>query len=235
MVNLSTTCQQCIFAIYDNKLQTGCRHGALESFEKAGASIKDVSYDGKTSKIIDRVCMYRRHEGFSGDVTKEIIPKSNFVINHSGDLEKLENTVRSIQSLPDFEFSCKKIVICTDSFQQLVKFCENNIVCEFEVVKVMDNLYEGIANDESFRRCTNGYICFVNSGDLVPDVISVLNKAINIDMKKVLVVCGEVQIYSAILYKFLNGNKIKDVREKIDEMMKLIESDHVFNWRDLND
>lgn len=235
MVNLSTTCQSCVFAVYDGNDQVGCQHGVLERFEKAGASIKDVPYEGKISKIIDRVCMYRRHEGFSGDVLKEVIPKTNFVVVHSGPMENLANTVRSIHSLPDFSSSCKKIVVCTDSFNmEMVRFCDENISCEYEIVKVIENLYNGIVYDEAFRRCTNGYICFVKSGDSVPDIISVLNKAINVDMKRIVAVCGEVQIYSAILYKFLKGNKVKDVREKIEDMVELLESEHVFNWRDLN-
>ena len=235
MVNLSTTCQSCIFALYDGNNQTGCQHGVLERFEKAGASIKDVPYDGKTSKIIDRVCMYRRHEGFSGDVVKEVIPKTNFVIVHNSKIEDLTNTIDSIQNLPNFSDSCKKIVICSDSMNStMVKFCESIIKCEFELVKVLDNLYNGIVYDEAFRRCTNGYICFIKSGDLVPDIISVLNKAINIDMKKVVAVCGEIEIYSAVLYKLLKGNKGKDIKDKLEEMVKLLESEHVFNWRDLN-
>ena len=59
----STCCHDCVFATFDNKIQTGCSADRLSLFKKHDIDIVEVEHDDLTSFIIDgKMCVYYRNK-----------------------------------------------------------------------------------------------------------------------------------------------------------------------------
>ena len=69
----STLCHNCIFADYNNNIQTGCKAGRLDKFKKANIDISEMVYEDVTSYVIEeKVCVYYRNKDWALDHYKNI-------------------------------------------------------------------------------------------------------------------------------------------------------------------
>ena len=69
----STLCHNCIFAEYDNSIQTDCKADRLNKFKKANITISEMVYEDVTSYIIEeKVCVYYRNKNWALDHYKDI-------------------------------------------------------------------------------------------------------------------------------------------------------------------
>ena len=69
----STLCHNCMFADYDNNIQTGCKADRLDKFKKANIAISKIVYEDVTSYIIEeKVCVYYRNKSWASDHYKNI-------------------------------------------------------------------------------------------------------------------------------------------------------------------
>jgi len=226
----------------DGNTQVGCSIGMLKNFEDAGATITDREDNGTTTKVIDRVCMYRRHTNSKfEDVASEIFPKASFVIIHKlGESEdKLEQSINSIKEMKFISLSKPKIVIChEENFSKMIAFSKNEdfSFANVHIVCMIEKLYTDHMYDEAFKRCSNGYVFFLNSGQEVSeDKLVKLNIAINILMLRVLSVTGDVECHMATMYKYLKGNREKTINQKVEDMNKLFPSKTSYTWEEIDD
>ena len=69
----STLCHNCIFADYDNNIQTGCKADRLNKFKKANITISEMVYEDTTSYVIEeKVCVYYRNKSWALDHYKNM-------------------------------------------------------------------------------------------------------------------------------------------------------------------
>ena len=69
----STLCHHCIFADYNDNIQTGCKADRLDKFKKANIAISKIVYEDVTSYIIEeKVCVYYRNKDWALDNYKNI-------------------------------------------------------------------------------------------------------------------------------------------------------------------
>ena len=62
----STLCHNCIFADYNDNIQTGCKADRLNKFKQANIAISEMVYEDVTSCIIEeKVCVYYRNKDWA--------------------------------------------------------------------------------------------------------------------------------------------------------------------------
>ena len=82
----STLCHNCIFADYNNNIQTGCKADRLDKFKKANITISEMVYEDVTSYVIEeKVCVYYRNKNWALDHYKNI-DRENLVATVSKEL-----------------------------------------------------------------------------------------------------------------------------------------------------
>ena len=59
-IPIRTVCRDCIFAIYDEKTQTGCKFGRLQQYKKWGVPIEEVTEGKLKFKAIEALCCFAR-------------------------------------------------------------------------------------------------------------------------------------------------------------------------------
>ena len=73
----STLCHNCIFADYNNNIQTGCKADRLDKFKKANITISEMVYEDVTSYVIEeKVCVYYRNKDWALDHYKNTDDKN---------------------------------------------------------------------------------------------------------------------------------------------------------------
>ena len=61
-MTIKSTCETCIFATYDNSVQTGCRLGRLDKFAERGVAIHSrLTEDNRNVFVIERFCSAARN------------------------------------------------------------------------------------------------------------------------------------------------------------------------------
>ena len=82
----STLCHNCVFADYDNNIQTGCKADRLNKFQKANVTISEMVYEDTTSYVIEnKVCVYYRNKDWALEHYKNI-DDQNLVVTVSKEL-----------------------------------------------------------------------------------------------------------------------------------------------------
>ena len=72
----STICLNCIFAQYNDKVQTGCAANRLDLFKKAEQEIAEVTIDDRTTFVIEgKTCVYYRNKEWAESYYKTKNPK----------------------------------------------------------------------------------------------------------------------------------------------------------------
>ena len=73
----STLCHNCIFADYNDNIQTGYKADRLNKFKKANITISEMVYEDATSYIIEeKVCVYYRNKDWALDHYKNTDDKN---------------------------------------------------------------------------------------------------------------------------------------------------------------
>ncbi len=69
-MNLTTSCKDCLWAVYNDKTQVGCEFNKIEQYKLAGKQVIEAYDDDKEFFAINGVCFYGRLPGW-GDKDKE--------------------------------------------------------------------------------------------------------------------------------------------------------------------
>lgn len=231
MVKLGTVCNECVF--YKDK----CDLGMLEKFKERGAEIQ-MHDDGPR---IARICPYRRTPEWSKDlaypsfqVYSEVYITGSIVIK-ARSVDGLISTIDNLNRIP--KIGSFLIVVMHDDSIAIsdVKRCASRIVfSEYQCVKTF--LDGPDALNEAFKRCKNGYLFILDSEkEFDIEMIDKVNFIVNEELFQLLHIepIDENQsVTSAIMYKYLNGDIIKPIGEKIKEMGG---ESMIMTWEEVND
>ena len=222
---ISTTCKNCTFKLMDGFHQVGCEIGMLKKFKSVGDEVLDYVEDEMTYSKVGRVCMHRREEtwresgGTRSLLFEETFIRSTFVVIHKAgaSLGDLEKTLRDINLVDTVRLP--KVVVCHEhhKYSEIIGVASEIIPeSRLSCVYMVDKLYEDSMYDESFRRCKNGWVIFVDSGTPVKkEMLCAINHASVSEAKKFVEITGEVKAYPAIIYKHLDGYKGMSMSEKV--------------------
>ncbi len=263
MSKINTCCEGCIFAQTVADVQTGC---SLERDVKLGVQ------DSESSFTLKRFCnAYRPSEWVNSldleeqldlekTVLEELHPRLGFFVRLQTDepnaIDALDLTLRSITRLEGK--AAAYVVVINDKVEYneeiwtlFVKhFGEVNYDTKYHLMQhteKADKIHHLV--DQAFTHAQNGWIMCVSSGTNVhSETLLKLHKAINIDMKQLIVVEPENgfdnMIFPAYLFKFLNGNKNKIFQDEIVDGRGFLdkikaadersESSHIMQWGEFN-
>ena len=227
---ISTTCKDCAFKIMHGNVQTGCELGILDRFEDSGATITRFHDDGKTYKQVNKVCVYRRPEwDWTGDIYAETFIRSTIVVIHN-EGDDLESTLKSIVSLktpkPPNVIICHTTNNPSEIHKTGISFVEPK---RFSCVYMVSSSYNGSIYDEAFKRCKNGWIFFVPSGQsLDSNTLAAMNHAVNYNMKTHVATTG-LESYMAIAYKLFHGH-LGHIREALAEIPNA-----TLDWKEIDE
>ncbi len=215
---LTTSCKECMFAVYDGITQTGCEMDRLKKFKACDdAIVSEAMDDDKEFFIINRACNYFRVEGTETNAK---------VVRHQGDMafgvvveadarpvELLQDTLRSLLEI-DYGLTKWGIVISHDkegwndsAFKTGITGFRNTLVKSGGIyTDVIVNLDKQKKDFDTFRAAHNlgiSYVARIQPGDKIgKKAFQKINKIVNEDMKKVVTFSTEGTDF--ILFRALN-------------------------------
>ena len=232
---LTTSCRDCVFAIKDGKLQTGCELGRVEAYSNRGVAIIEAEdLEENEFYVLETWCnTYREdvlkvaHEGedLKDIVYNELDPKVQFVVIINSNLDEIETTINSI--FEQEAFSAKEILLvnngedsCFDVIQKAKELLEDKI--DFKVQQIKEELPILGVIDEAFKNAQNGYYSVIECGkETRRDLIATLHEAVNVKLKKAGYIKGWDGIngmtVQCVLHQFLVGNNGASLEEKISD------------------
>ncbi len=164
---IKTTCQECIFAIVENEIQTGCSVGVLDKFRDKGL----VRVDERAASFyeVGGVCHLLRKEPDDNLHSSSYVP-CHFVVIHNGVYEDLIKTVQSISEVIQKK-PFRLLILLKMSQPQLTKKQRDALPFTTEMtdfVLVNDEiLYLNGQIGEACKRVKNGFIFLIDGGELV--------------------------------------------------------------------
>ena len=232
---LTTSCKDCIFAIKEDKLQTGCSFGRIEAYSDRGINIIEAEdLEENEFFVLETWCnAYREEiwktanekEGVEEALRKELDPKVQFIIIIQDSLDGIEKTIES--ALNQEEFAAKRLIFVNNSelsyFNVITKI--NEVIPEgtdYRIQDIRGELSDLEVIDEAFNNVSNGYYTVIESGKELPsDVIKKIYTAISIKIQKV----GYIEptdginlmTVQAVLHKFLYGNRGASLKIKLED------------------
>ena len=269
-MKIETCCKGCVFAKYEDDSQVGCELGRVELMNPSGEGRIE---DGVFNYVFKRFCNAYRPEGWKDVLSKEekkdtiaTVKKETrptmcafvFLNTQSEDaLNDLRYTVGQLKVQEDADLRCVVIINPKVEYNGGI---QEILASEFDFNKTEHHIVLSLREqedlfliDDAFSHAKNGWILVTESGEAVPpSLFSRINKKINIDMKRLVLVKPyenwNGMIFQAAIYKFLDGNKMlidPETREAVEinflEKIEMLaseseDSDSIYEWEDfLND
>ena len=269
-MKIETCCKGCLFAKYKNNKQVGCELGRTELMNPSEGGRTE---DGVFSYAFDRFCNAYRPEEWKGilseeekgdmiaTVRREIIPTMcAFVflnVESKDAIGDLRDTVSQLKCQEDADLRCVVVINPRVEYNEEI---QDVLASEFDFDETEHHIVLSLLEqedlfliDDAFAYAKNGWILVTGSGeDVPPSLFSKINKKLNTDMKRLILVKPyenwNGMIFQAAIYKFLDGNKMlvdPETREAIEinflEKIEVLasgleDSDSIYEWEDfLND
>lgn len=255
---LTTNCQKCVFATYEEKTQVGCAAGRLDAYRSKNINIIEAEdLEENEFYVIEAWCAGYREEEWSvihegkdllNVLKEETKPRVGFfVLVNEDSNDGLEKTIDSIvqeggdyivivRNLPSEYLKYADLI---EKSQEIMKKHDEEI--GFRVMQVLDPHDDLHAIDEAFANSQSGYYSVIECGKTVKSgIIGILNKNINEKLEKI----GYVKGYDGVngltalsmIHKYMAGNVNESLEEKIKNAEKLDGTTTVVRtWEQLND
>jgi hypothetical protein len=184
------SCKDCKFRVFENGVQNGCSLNKLEKLKS-----KSISYNPEYYSL-DRACIFKRNEGWEGDIEKETIPRIGylFIFKDKNKFNELKSNILKLNNpywigvIHPFEDLQKDIIELTHNKTSNNKV---NIICDFYMDKAVNDIYLLDRFDKNYINAWT--LVNIVGEEFNPDfIISRLNNFIN----------NELQTASIILNKF---------------------------------
>lgn len=223
MSKIKTSCKTCIFAQFDNDVQTGCSFGRLEKFKHQDKAKFD---NEQNSFIIQSVCNTCRSEKWAAQhqtenliaaVEREIQIDLDFVIIAMGELDYAKIIDRAVkrsgECINQKRIKPKNIVIVSDSKDlnypklrnTIMEFIPDGQDINIKVVKALDDnlsLYNYL--DTGVQKCTSRFFATFEIDEIIPvNLIETFNTTINTDLKQIVMVKPYNKLNGLIIQKSL--------------------------------
>lgn len=241
---VKTSCQKCIFAIYEGKLQTGCFADRLEKYKKFDLATEAYNEDGEFY-VIDRSCNMASEEFPSETSTLEDALEDQFmkfstsfdlfidfedfdVDDTNANVESILNFIANYKGRISIKLMHKDHSVC----MKLHDIC-NKLVNDYDVdCRVVNSFNKQRTIFELVIKSNSIFHCVFNAKDLYnTGSLQIIDDAIHCDMKNFLTAnVGNLSfvynlLYAAIVREHVKANKNKEMIEKnytkyYEELMK---------------
>lgn len=231
MNEIKFSCKDCVFAEYTSfkgmDIQYGCK---LNRIHKLNPDESSETENNVSFFTFNRFCNARRpidwlekycesdiNKGME-EVQKEIAPRLSIIIKFDYNIETFKQIA---QSLYDQKYSRKFVIIINEKpeynlelFEILENLYKENKIVQYNILMPPGEDYD-IYNmiDESVSFCKNGWIIYLDSGDIPSQKMTEqIDNRINSELKR-LVFCNKKDnktfLIQAALYKLIGGNAPK--------------------------
>lgn len=254
---IEMNCKGCVFAKIENSEQTGC---FLNRDEKLGINRKNDGF-----LVLNRFCNTYRPEKWLENlsfeeienrketVLNEVVPRVGFLVffdvEKDNPLNYLESTLMNIRDQEDFNASYVVVANPKVEFNEAIFDMLNLFFkpkCKYHILQLTKDFSDKrFIIDEAFKHFVNGWSYVTTSGECVPrDLIKVINKRINIDMKILSVILPYDGIngllFQNALFKHLNGNGKKRIDEEhfdnrpfLEKIVDMDKNSSILQWSDI--
>jgi len=236
-IPIRTVCRDCIFAIYDEKTQTGCKFGRLQQYKKWGVPIEEVTEGKLKFKAIEALCCFARANSWEHHDKPDAMALARAEATVSFDCiimadeidfaNELTNHVDvTVKSAKDQVLPFKRIVLAVEEEKPMkaIKYGIEVIgdKVDWEVVHIMpDNeltYFEKL--DEAVGHCHSSYYCIFEPGFKIPsNWTHQLDKANNDYLHRFIMVKGDivetVQRDTLFYNRILSAEEIKELYESL--------------------
>lgn len=234
MAGSHTCCGDCIFAHYENNVQTHCSAYVLEKIRKHYNVIEAEDGEKKFFVIDGTKCYYKRDEKW-----KEKHGVTPYIAQHEIRMQYdgviylppayiMDDLVDSIMSFIKQEILPKSIVVCNHSKTRgtelftLMNELVARVGLKWQVIDIDTDLKE-MAIHETIRKCTSLYYALIDCGQMIRnDYMVRVNTQINEYHKKFSILIPETEkepfLSSTVLFCGVGGNNEESFENKIRQL-----------------
>ena len=218
----ATPCNECVFAQYDGKTQTGCDFGRLDKFKKKGIDIIPAYDLNRNFFVVKTFCNAYRGEKWARNyeteeyidqVKKESIIKLCYIIIvgdgwnetsvkdtewHEKQMKALDNTGQAVLN-QNIE-AASAIIINNSSVPQFDIYHKahelfNETSVDFYILGMSDDSDNYQCIDEAFKSIDYGFYAVFKSGHEIDPLFSVnINRLLNEDLENI----SYIKVYDGI-------------------------------------
>lgn len=218
--NLTTSCKDCVFAVYDgedNDTQFDCAAGRIDVFAKNGDVI-DAYDNDKSFYVIKRLCNFYREESWISEsqddlleeVKKEAFPSFGVVIyNLSENTNKQLETLKEIINESPMDNNKVYVILVTNDkskkdmpyFLPMVDTFKADAI-NFKIVSVFDYVPKPQIDALAFKHVIKrNYIVKIDDNNMISrDLFTKVDQSLNTDLEKISYYQdGQVSVISSYL------------------------------------
>lgn len=221
-----TSCKSCIFAIYENKTQTGCEHNRIEKF---GNDVIEAYDDHEEFFVINRLCNYIRSTNWNDGnkniekVTEESAVSFDIFIEVNN--LSIEDQAKILQTTKNITYYSNKFKIFLFHNNNVKKEQRELILSLFNglnqpVLSVYDNKNQYL--DSVIGKSKNTFHIILKTEDLpyLNEAMQFTNKKVNEDLEKFLLLkYQDITIISNMACKLMYNKFYEDFDHQFKEML----------------
>ncbi len=231
-----TSCKNCIFALYKDITQIGCKVNKIDMWENQEIRILEAFDEEKEFFIINgKKCPYKRITAWGNKYPKdehiqrvesEVVLQYHAIVIATNNIHNINTT---IMSLLEQEIKPKKITLINFNNiypSDLIPLLQSTGI-QWQIDNIVDDISVEKAIDNVVTFCNTPYYAIFYSGLKLwgdkypkPEFTSNINKMVKEAVPFVLIKGnseGSGQFIHTITHKILKGNKVKGLVDKIEE------------------
>jgi len=236
-----TSCQNCIFAVFDQNTQKDCIHGRTERFAKQGRLVPAT--DGTTNfDVVNGFCNYHRTAEWANtktDINAALRRETDIVLGLViyDTFEPDSHIETAIESVKALEYDHHRIKVVISSFvprgvPYLMNKVEQLLREGFQCEAVMNiSIFDKEAIDfDAFKKCVGcTHLGKMEHNSIIrPDMVKIVNRSLNKDLEKVMMFESDdicIMPFSVVNSEYLDH---KDLHKMINHIRPLIQQHNAY-------
>ena len=235
---LTSSCKDCVFAVYIGKTQTEFKLGRVEKFREKGVDIIEAEdLEENELFVVEAWCNYYRNQewkeafdtsvSLTDKVKEEAVFPVGFIVLFDND-SSTEDLEKTISGIKEIEGEASYVTIANSSESDPIEFISTvqdlfgDSEIDYKVTRIMEKeTYQYQSIDLCFSNINNIYYYILRAGNKpAKDVISLIDKQTNTELEPVVYIKGDENlngtVVQATMHKFLNGYYGMTLLEKIE-------------------
>ena len=228
---MNTPCKECVFAVYEEDTQVGCKRGMIDKYRSIGAHILEAYDEQKEFYVIEnRLCPSFRTKVWLENIDKvanvrgvddidtqdlidRVLSVENVYSYHvmtifkDDDLDSLGELIKSVE---DQDFSPVQLTIIRPIFSKIkVQELREFIKSKYNGKWRLENLILNKTDDEIFHQAQKSvdstFLVMIDSGKKIEGntLFSSINKTVAEDLKQFILIEGDgIKIISVTVYSY---------------------------------
>jgi hypothetical protein len=230
MSKIGMSCKDCTFNVKENKEQTSCQLGILETIKTKSSKCEIVEGDYQ----FDRICNFRTTE----EKTKEEILQEKYIRFHFIIVDtNIDKTLSILDSIEDLVTEDNRVCVATTENFKALSLKIGNKPNYFITNSFKDKKTVFEYMDDTFNKIKNGYTIVLHEDDKISkEYLDKVNEFINIKMNRLALIENSPFVVNNIIFKMLKGNKDLSFKDKLGELQQEQEIDSmIFTWEDIDE